>query len=211
MNLMDVLKGQLSDDMLHQLSNHIGAEPEQTSAAAQGVFATLLGGLANNASTETGLSSLGSALDRNHDGSMLDDLMGMVGGMLRGGNTSADMDGEGIVGHVLGDRQEVAAEQISQKSGLNIGQVIKLLPILAPIVMNVLGKTKRSGGLDLGSLAGILMGSAQQTQQQGGMGDLIGSVLGGVLGRGQQQQEEDQAPSSGGGLADVLGGIFGRR
>jgi len=30
MNLMDVLKGQISDDMLNQLSNHIGAEPEQT-------------------------------------------------------------------------------------------------------------------------------------------------------------------------------------
>ncbi len=210
MNLMDVLKGQLSDDMLQQLSSHIGAEPEQTATAAQGVFATLLGGLANNASTENGLSSLGSALDRNHDGSMLDDLMGMMGGMLQGGDRVAATDGEGIVGHVLGDRQEIAAQQISQKSGLNMGQVMKLLPILAPIVMSVLGKTKRAGGLDLGSLAGVLMGSAQQTQQQGGMGDLIGSVLGGVLGGGRQQQQEQPA-SGGGGIADVLGGIFGRR
>ncbi len=208
MNLMDVLKGQISDDMLNQLSNHIGAEPEQTATATEGVFATLLGGLANNASTETGLASLGSALDRNHDGTMLDDLMGMVGGMLRGGGSNGATDGPGIVGHVLGDRQEVAAEQISQRSGLNIGQIMKLLPILAPIVMSVLGKTKNSGGLDLGSLAGVLMGSAQQTQQRGGMGDLIGSVLGGVLGGGQQQQQPQQG---GGGLAGVLGGIFGGR
>ncbi len=208
MNLMDVLKRQLSGDVINQLSNHIGAEPEQTATAAQGVFATLLGGLANNASTESGLSSLGSALDRNHDGSMLDNLMGMVGGMLQGGgNASAATDGQGIVGHILGNRTEDAAQQISQKSGLNMGQVMKLLPILAPIVMSVLGKAKNSGGLDLGNLASVLMGSAQQTQQQGGMGDLIGSVLGGVFGGGQQSSGQ---ASSGGGIADVLGGIFGR-
>ncbi len=207
---MDVLQGQLSDDVVNQLSNHIGAEPEQTATAAQGIFATLLGGLANNASTESGLSSLGSALDRNHDGSMIDDVMGMVSGMLQGGGNSGATDGQGIVGHILGDRQEVAAEQISQKSGLNMGQVMKLLPLLAPIVMSVLGKTKNSGGLDLGSLAGILMGSAQQTQQ-GGMGDLIGSVLGGVLGGGQQSSQQSGQQSAGGGLVDVLGGIFGRR
>ncbi|MEO6037760.1 MAG: DUF937 domain-containing protein [Saprospiraceae bacterium] len=208
MNLMDVLKGQISDEMLGQLSNHIGAEPEQTAAATEGVFATLIGGLANNASTEGGLSSLGAALDRNHDGSMLDDLMGMVGGMMGGGSkgSTAATDGQGILGHILGDRQEVAAEHISQSSGLNMGQVMKLLPILAPIVMNVLGKAKQSGGLGLGDLAGVLMGSAQQTQQQGGMGDLIGSVLGGLMGGGQQSQQ-----TGGGGLGSVLGNIFGGR
>ncbi len=209
MNLMDILQGQLSEEMVGQLSQHIGAEPEQTAQAANGIFATLVGGLANNASSEGGLSALGSALDRDHDGSMLDDLAGMVGGMLQGGNESSGAtNGLGMLGHILGDRQEVAAEQISQSSGLSMGQVMKLLPILAPIVMSVLGKAKSSGGLDLGGLAGVLMGGAQQAQQQNGMGDLLGSVLGSVLGGGQQQQQ-----SQGGGdlLSSVLGGLFGKR
>lgn len=210
MNLMDILQGQLSEEMVGQLSQHIGAEPEQTAQAANGIFATLVGGLANNASSEGGLSALGSALDRDHDGSMLDDLAGMVGGMLQGGNeTSGATNGLGMIGHILGDRQEVAAEQISQSSGLSMGQVMKLLPILAPIVMSVLGKAKNSGGLDLGGLAGVLMGGAQQAQQQNGMGDLLGSVLGSVLGGGGQQQQQSQ----GGGdlLSSVLGGLFGKR
>jgi hypothetical protein len=209
MNLMNVLQGQLSDDLLGQISEHIGAEPAQTAQAANGVFATLLGGLANNASTENGLSALGSALDRDHDGSMLDDLFGMVGGMMQGNAAPAGAsNGLGILGHILGDRQEVAAQQIGQSSGLSMGQVMKLMPILAPIVMGVLGKAKNSGGLDLGGLAGILMGSAQQTQQESGMGDLLSSVLGQVMGGGQQQQ----APSQGGGmLGSILGGIFGKR
>lgn len=208
MNLMDILQGQISDEMLGQISEHIGAEPQQTAQATNSVFATLLGGLANNASSEGGLSALGAALDRDHDGSMLDDIFGMVGGMMQGGDQSARAtNGLGILGHILGDRQESAAQQIGQSSGLSMGQVMKLMPILAPIVMSVLGKAKNSGGLDLGSLAGVLMGGAQQAQQQPGMGDLLGSVLGSVLGGGQQQQQS----GSGDLLGSVLGGLFGKR
>lgn len=204
---MDILQGQLSEEMVGQLSEHIGAEPQQTAQAANGIFATLLGGLANNASSEGGLAALGSALDRDHDGSMLDDLAGMVGGMLQGGGQeSRATNGLGMLGHILGDRQEVAAEQIGQSSGLSAGQVMKLLPILAPIVMSVLGKTKSSGGLDLGSLAGVLMGGAQQAQQQDGMGDLLGNILGSVMGGNQQPQQD-----GGGLLGSVLGGLFGKR
>ncbi|MCB0544278.1 MAG: DUF937 domain-containing protein [Saprospiraceae bacterium] len=204
---MQLLQGQLSDDLLGQMSNQIGADKQQTAVAANGVFATLLGGLANNASSEGGLASLGAALDRDHDGSILDDLMGMVGGMMQNDQqtSSSALNGSGILGHILGDRQEVAAQQISQNSGLNMSQVMKLMPILAPIVMGVLGRAKNQGGLDMGGLAGILMGSAQNAQS-GGFGDLIGSVLGGVLGGGQQQQA-----SGGGLLGNILGGIFGKR
>lgn len=205
---MDILQGQLSEEMVGQLSEHIGAEPQQTAQAANGIFATLLGGLANNASSEGGLSALANALDRDHDGSMLDDLAGMVGGMLQGGGQeSRATNGLGMLNHILGDRQEVAAEQIGQSSGLSAGQVMKLLPILAPIVMSVLGKTKSSGGLDLGSLAGVLMGGAQQAQQQDGMGDLLGNILGSVMGGNQQQPQQD----GGGLLGSVLGGLFGKR
>jgi hypothetical protein len=167
MNLMDVLQGQLSDNVVGELSQYIGAEPQQTASAANSIFATLLGGLANNASSEGGLSALGGALDRDHDGSMLDDLAGMVGGMLSGQANNSATNGLGILGHILGDRQGVAAEQVSASSGLNISQVMKLMPVLAPIVMSVLGKTKNQGGVGLGDLAGILMGSAQQSTKPG--------------------------------------------
>jgi hypothetical protein len=211
MNLMDILQGQLSDDMIGQLSQHIGAEPQQTAQAAQGAFATLLGGLANNASSESGLASLAGALDRDHDGSVLDDIMGMLGGAMGGQQpASSAANGFGILGHILGgaDQQEAAAQQIGQNSGLNASQVMKLLPVLAPILMGVLGKAKSQGNLGLGDLAGILLGGSQQAQQ-GGFGDLMGSVLGSVLVGGQQQQ---QAPAGAGDLlSSVLGGIFGRR
>jgi hypothetical protein len=209
MDLMDLLQSQLSDNVLEQMSQQIGAPKEQTANAASGIFATLVGGLANNATNEGGLTSLMSALDRDHDGSVLDDLAGLLGGMSQGNAQVAPnaLNGAGILGHILGDRQETAAQQVSQSSGLNMDQIMKLMPILAPIVMGVLGRAKSSGGLDLGGLAQILMGSAQNAQS-GGFGDLIGSVLGGVLGGGQQQQQQQ----GGGGLfGQILGGILGKR
>lgn len=205
MDLMQLLQGQLDDNVIGQMSEHIGANPEQTASAANGIFASLLGGLANNAASEGGLSSLLGALDKNHDGSVLDDLPGLVGGLLQNdGQGTGAANGLGILGHVLGGQQEAVASQVSQSSGLNMGQVMKLLPVLAPIVMGVLGRAKNQGGLDLGNLAGILMGSAQNGAQQNGMGDLIGSVLGGVFGGGGNQQ-------GGGGLGGILGNILGGR
>ena len=203
MDLMQLLQGQLDDNLIGQMSEQIGANPEQTASAANGIFASILGGLANNATNEGGISSLLGALDKNHDGSVLDDLPGLVGGLLQsGGQGTGAANGLGILNHVLGGQQEAVAQQVSQSSGLNMGQVMKLLPVLAPIVMGVLGRAKNQGGLDLGNLAGILMGSAQTGAQQSGLGDLLGSVLGGVLGGGSQQ---------GGGLGSILGNILGGR
>ena len=201
MDLMQMLQSQLDDNVLDQISGQIGADKEQTAAAASGIFASLLGGLANNATSEGGMSSLLGALDRNHDGSVLDDVPGLIGGLLEnGGQGSGPTNGLGILNHILGGQQETVAEQVSQTSGLNMGQVMKLLPVLAPIVMGVLGRAKNQGGLDLGNLAGILLGSAQQGAEQSGMGGLLGSVLGGVLGGGNQ-----------GGLGGLLGNILGGR
>jgi len=210
MDLMNLLQNQLSDDVLDQLSQQIGAPKEQTASAANGIFATLVGGLANNATNEGGLSSLMSALDRDHDGSILDDLGGLIGAVSQGNTPNNALNGAGILGHILGDRQETAVQQVSQSSGLNMDQIMKLMPILAPIVMGVLGRTKNSQGLDLGGLAQVLMGSAQNAQS-GGFGDLIGSVLGGVLGGGQQQQQQPQQQQGGGLFGQILGGIFGKR
>ncbi len=202
MDLMQLLQSQLSGPALQQISQQIGASEEQTAIASNGIFAALLGGLANNTTSSDGISSLVSALDKDHDGSIMDDLAGYVGGMLSG-SASPALNGSGILGHILGSKQEQVAQHVSQSSGLDLSQIMKLMPILAPIVMGAIGKMRNNAnggqGMGLSDLASILMGSAQSAQQ-GGFGDLIGNVLGGVLGN------SGPTPQSGGGL---LGKIFG--
>jgi hypothetical protein len=212
MDLMQTLQEQLSGHTLTQISQQIGATTEQTSSAANGVFAAMLGGLANNASTPTGLSALTTALDKDHDGSILNDVAGMIGGILQGQTTGAN-NGAGILGHVLGDKQDQVAQHVSESSGLDMSQIMKLMPILAPIVMGVIGKihssnsAQQSTGGGFGDLASILMGSVQSASQSGGFGDLIGKVLGGLMG-GQQAPNQDSGQSGGGLFGNILGSIL---
>ena len=71
--------------------------------------------------------------------------------------------------------------------------------------------TQQSDG-GLGDILGSILGggSAQQmpTQQSsGGMGDILGSILGGAMGDGSAQQAPTQQSS--GGMGDILGSILG--
>ena len=160
MDLMSLVQGYLTPDVINQMSQETGASPEQTNVAAQGAISTLLGGLAKNAQGG-GAEGILSALDRDHDGSILNDVMGLIGG---GGqaNAPAALNGAGILGHVLGDQAGGAAQMISQATGVNENGVLGMMVKLAPLVMGVLGQQKQQQGLDASGLAGMLGGSVQQ-------------------------------------------------
>ena len=160
MDLMSLLQGHLTPEVINQMSQETGAAPEQTATAAQGILSTLLGGLAKNAQGG-GADGLLSALDRDHDGSILDDVMGLISG---GGQANAPsaMNGAGILSHVLGDQAGGAAEMISKATGVNENGVLGMMVKLAPLVMGVLGQQKQQQGLDASGLAGLLGGSVQQ-------------------------------------------------
>ena len=161
MDLMSLLQGQLTPEVIGQLSQQTGASPTQTATAAEGVFSTLLGGLAKNAAGG-GAEGILNALDRDHDGSVLNDVMGMISGNA-GGRNAAALNGAGILGHILGGQQQGAAQVISQASGVQQSGVADLMIKLAPIVMGVLAQQKQQQGLDASGLAGML-GGAVQTQ-----------------------------------------------
>ena len=163
MDLMSLLQGHLTPEVINQLSQQTGAAPEQTATAAQGVFSTLIGGLAKNASNEGGASGILSALDRDHDGSILNDVMGLVMG---GGQSQGATNGAGILGHILGGQQQNAAQMVSQTSGVSQNGVMDMMIKLAPMVMGVIGQQNRQqGGMSASALSGLL-GNAVQTQSE---------------------------------------------
>lgn len=63
----------------------------------------ILSGLNKNAQTPEGAASLNSALESKHDGSLLDN----IGGLLSGNMGDLLQDGGGILGHVFGDKVEL--------------------------------------------------------------------------------------------------------
>jgi hypothetical protein len=171
MNLTGLLQDALSGDTVSQISQQIGADEGSTSSAIQAALPMLLGGLAQNSSTEQGAASLFGALDKDHDGSALDDLAGLIGG-----GTAASA-GAGILGHIFGGSQDNVAQGVSQASGLDMSKVGPLLAILAPVVMGAIGKTQRQQGLGAGDLAGLLGGATQSMSSGSPMLDMLSGML----------------------------------
>jgi hypothetical protein len=173
-SLQDLLGQQQGSEAVEQISQNVGAEPSAVNSAIQMALPAILGGLANNAANPEGAQNLNNALEQDHDGSILDNLGGL-GGLIFGGNQQQQTvprqaDAGGILGHVFGNNQGQVAQQISNQSGLNSGQVAQILMMLAPIVMGYLGRQKQQQNLDAGGLSNWLGGQQQQIQQspQGG-------------------------------------------
>ena len=203
-NLLDLLQGQLDDNLIGHLSNQIGgADPQQTATAAQGIMSTLVSAIARNASSPEGAQNLSNALQRDHDGSILDNLTGFLGGGAQPQNSNAT-NGLGILKHVLGDRQNSATDMISQMSGLNSGQTGNLMSMLAPMVMSMLGKQQRQQGLDAGGIAGLLSNTVDHHQQSG-------NPLIGLANRFLDKDGDGSALDDIMGMVgkNLLGGLFG--
>lgn len=191
---MQSLIGSLGQSELSALGQQLGADPATTGKAVSAALPALLGSLSRNADSPTGAASLASALDRDHDGSILDD----IGGFLGGGQTAA---GDAILGHVLGGRQPAVEQNIANSAGLDLGMVQRLLPLLAPLLMGYVGRAKRQQGFDAGSLAGMLGGARRQIDA--GSPGLLGSLLDAD---GDGDATDDVLRLGG----KLLGGLFGR-
>ena len=169
-----------------------------------------MGMLRKNASTEDGASGIMSALTK-HNGGIFDHLSDFLGS----GDTS---DGNGILGHILGNNKSTVENQISQQTGVSSLNVSKIIAMLAPIVMGMLGKqasqsqANNTGGL--GNILGGLLGAGGASTSSVG-GGILASILDqdgdGQLGVGDLLSAVSGSNKSSGGLGGLLGGLFGKK
>jgi len=181
-NLMNEVARHLNDDLIVQLSRQIGAQdPNQVKKASQVISELLLNAIQRNANNQERGGGLMGAIQKDHDGGILGNLVNVFTGKQQVNNQST-MNGVGIINHLLGKQQLEAAQVVGQMSGLDIFKSGVLMQLMAPVIMGVVGQKQRSNGLDLGGLAKVLMGGGQN-QQQGGQGGLAGGILGKILDR----------------------------
>lgn len=174
--LTDDLFNQLQGQPLEDIGNRLGLSPSQTSTAVSAALPLLLGALGRNASQPQGAQELYGALERDHSGL---DIGNVLGSVLGGGG-----QGGAILGHVFGARQQNAAQGLGAATGLGGNQASSLLQMLAPLVLAYLAKRMFSGNAQAGAspqgLGQILGDERQSITQQGGLG---GGLLGAVLDR----------------------------
>lgn len=158
--LEDLLGQEKANQAVNQISDMLGANQTTTANAIQTALPMILSGLARNSSQPEGAKNLNDALAQNHNGGILDNLETLFGQNA----PTKQTDGLGILEHIFGQKQGAAARQVSQNTGLDIGQVAKLLITLAPIVMGYLGKKKRRENLDASGLSNLLQEKQRQIQ-----------------------------------------------
>src|SRR5690554_1782269 len=176
MDISELLNSPIGQSIIQNVSGRLGMNEKDASGAVKAAIPTILAGMTRNSQSKVGAESLNKAIESKHDGSLLDNLSGI----LQGHTQELQQDGDGILGHVFGNKRSAVEQGISNKTGVSSSKIGPLLSTLAPIVMAYLGKEKRqtstnAGGL--GDLLGGLMGGAKQSRSGGGIMDLISGAL----------------------------------
>lgn len=173
---MDIqaLLGILENQNLGNLVSELGGNEKSIRNGLEAALPAMLAALNKNTQSKEGAESLLDALDKKHNGSILNDIDGYL--------KNPDLkDGNGILNHLFGGQTAKVADAISNSSGLNSDSTIKMLQMLAPILMGVLGKEKRENNLDatgLDSLTSTLANAFENSNSNGsGIMNLVTNML----------------------------------
>ncbi|HFD12207.1 MAG TPA: DUF937 domain-containing protein [Crenotrichaceae bacterium] len=181
-NLIDVIKDQLSEQVLDQVGSLLGGDSNQLSSAVGSAIPGLLSGLINLGADATSANAMVSAIN-NQDDSILDNL----GDLLSSKESQESLleSGSSLLSSLLGNNAlGNLASAISGFSGLGSNSSKSLLGLIAPVVFSVIKrKLIGSGGLNVNSLmdmfngqkdnivAAMPAGFKQQLKSSGFMGD----------------------------------------
>lgn len=217
MSLIDLITGNAGNQVAAQAENKFGISQNQVIALLAVAAPLVISYLRKKSQDSNEAEALNKALDRDHDGSILDNPVQALERQQEGGS---------ILDHIFGGQKAQVENQLSQNTGISMDKIGPVLAMLAPIIMGYIGKEKQSSGVNsgggLGDLLGGILGGAQnqaQLQPSNPLNDILGQVLGGgnqqssgnplndilgsVLSGGNQQQSQQ------GGLGGLLGSILG--
>lgn len=172
MNL-EALLGLLQGQDLGQLTEQVGGNEGQVKNGVMAALPAMLTALSKNTGTEKGAQELNNALETKHDGSILNNLSGYL--------SNPDLkDGAGILNHLFGSQTSNVANAVSQSSGLDSNGSMKMLQMLAPVLMGMLGQQKKQNNLDaegIGNLTSMLASNFGSEAGASGIMDVVTNLL----------------------------------
>ena len=172
MNL-EALLGLLQGQDLGQLAEQVGGNEGQVKNGVMAALPAMLTALSKNTGTEKGAQELNNALETKHDGSILNNLSGYL--------SNPDLkDGAGILNHLFGSQTSNVANAVSQSSGLDSNGSMKILQMLAPVLMGMLGQQKKQNNLDaegIGNLTSMLASNFGSEAGASGIMEAVTNLL----------------------------------
>jgi OmpA-OmpF porin, OOP family len=156
MNLFGELKELLVGEVAIKAATIIGEKEDKVKTAIEGLIPTVVGGLMKRATNETGATTIMNMVKKgNHDGKIIEQLDGLLQNKDNFKNFTEK--GNNVVSMLLPDKKSSIATMISQFAGVRNSSATSLLAMVAPLVMDKLGKLVHTQGLDKIGLANTLL------------------------------------------------------
>ena len=155
MNIMNMVKGAVSDQIMGQIGGMLGIpDQKKTSSVFNTAIGSILGGMMQKSSSQEGAKQVFD-MASNADTGIMDKLGDLLGG---GGDDLAAVQksGGGMLEGLLGAGQSGMIQTIAKAVGLDGSIIGKLLTLAAPMLMGVVGKHIKSAGLDALGLSSLL-------------------------------------------------------
>lgn len=141
-NLIDILKGYITPDVVTKASNTLGESESNTMKAISASISTLLGGL----------------LHKSHDFGTMDSVMGLINNtpnsaqILENLPSELSGSGSGLLGLLFGNRQDTVADGIAGNSSVKSSSAHSLMAMVASLVMGYFAKS----GLTVSGITNLL-------------------------------------------------------
>ncbi len=192
-SIIQLLISQLTDGAVGKISDQMGIDEAKTQQAIGMALPVIIGALNRNTNSTDGAQSLVGALQRDHDGSILNNLSQAVT------KEETLKDGRAILDHVLGERLDGVSNSVSRATGLEQEQTAQIFAMLAPVVLGALGQMQRKKNLDAQGISNLL-------QEERGTVEKTASGLTQLLDMDGDGDVSEEIVSLG---SNLLGGLFG--
>ncbi|MDO5615042.1 MAG: DUF937 domain-containing protein [Cruoricaptor ignavus] len=194
MNLIDLLTGSAGNQVAAQAENKFGVSKNQIIALLAVAAPLIISYLRKKSQDSKEAEALNNALDRDHDGSILNNPDQAL---------NRQSEGNSILDHIFGGQKAQVENSLSQQTGISMSQIGPILSMLAPVIMGYIGKEKQQNNVNAGGLGDLLGGILGNANNQAQSSNPLNDILGQVLGDGSQQS------SSSNPLNDILGSFLG--
>lgn len=169
--LLDGLMQELGSNGVGAIAGKLGMDSAQAEQAIQAALPMIVGAMSRNSNDPQGAQNLHNALQQHANDSPIQQKLQQVTQQ-----AEPDSDAAAILGHIFGSRQDAAAQGISHASGMDSGNAINLMGMLAPLIMTYLGKQAQQNNMDPNQISNAL-GHQASAMQSGGIGSLVNAVL----------------------------------
>ena len=205
MDISSLMGTLLGADSLNGISQATGASQQEVGSVLSAALPSLLSGVSQQADNAETAEGFDIAL-ADHAKADTSDIASFMGGV--------DLeDGAKILGHLFGGNTQAQTQQVAQQTGVSAAQTGSIMSAAAPLLMSLLGQQTANdnsgagtsallklllGNVDIGSLAGLLLGAASTNTASSS------SVSQGSIPLTTQSQQKPQSS----GILGLLGKLF---